>query len=565
MCCRTTSVPTTGTTAPTRPRAHLNLSYAWPGSFVVSVTVNDSRNDYSIATEQVTVTTSVGLTCYLDSGTGGSTPEVGTPVLFSAYASPGSGVNYLWDFGDGTKATGAWMQEAGTNGFDCRERVNGYLGVYGVRHTYTTPGNYVVKVTASNSFGAADRAYLAPLVLNDPQPALYLGFNWTIPATGYKSSPTFFWANATDNNPLDLTNNVTFAWNFTDGTPWQISHVTKLSFPWGSSGPELATTEISHTFKATGTFTVWVEVFNQYANVTASPHQTAGPSSAKGSITVKNPISGPCSVTSAITGVAILGIGPCWGISAWSTAYNGTWLSPAGKSYGLTGYLRSYSYGSQSVPVYLNKSLGAGTIGHSTATATFTDVPPIVGATSLSVTPTIVLSVGGGTSSPCIFNSIVATLFNGSTQIAQATLPCGTTSVTLPVKTLYLGNAYTIQAVYYPIGGSGTTTAKLTYTYQGNTSGNRQYTWTYNNANPGTFVWTQDVNQVSLGEPVTVGTTIFSFAKVSVTTKWTFGDGTWTQITSPAPSQLGPTRIRTEQRYAHLEDGDRLQPPHPDN
>lgn len=519
----------------------LAVGYAWPGSYVVSVTVNDSRNDYSIGTDRVTVTDSVSLTCIADSGPQNNNAVwVGVPILFSAYAAPGSGVTYLWDFGDGTKATGSWMQEGGTNGVDCRERVGYYYGVYGVRHTYSDPGNYVVKVTAYNSFGAADRAYLAPLALGDPQPALD---NWSIPAKGYKLSPTLFWANATDMNPLDLASNTTFAWNFSDGTPWQISHVTSVCTS-TRCGSGIATTETSHTFKTNGNYTVWVEVFNQYGNVTPNPTQPAGPTSAKATISIQNPKSGPCfGGASPVTGVVIIPISGCWGISPWSTAYNATWLGPAGKSYGLAGDLRSYSYGNQSVPVYLNQTSGPA-YGQTPAVATFTDVTPIVGSTSLTTTPTITLSTGG-TLGPCIFSQIVASLFNGSGIIAQATLPCGSTSVTLPTRTLFLGNSYSIQTQYFPIGGAGTTTAKLKYVFQGNTTGNRQYTWVFNNANPGTYLWTQDVSQVSLGEPVTVSTTAFSFADVSLTTKWTFGDGTWTQTTSPAPGQRGPSLVVT--------------------
>lgn len=521
----------------------LSLSYDWPGSYMVSVTVNDTHNDYSIAVDRVTVSSSLTLNCIHESGSNGA-PYVGSPVLFSALSYPYPDVDYLWDFGDGSQAVAQWLPEAGSPS-DCQTTGFGTHGLYGVYHNFSAPGDYVVKVTASDSFGDASRAFIEPLILADPQPALY---NWSIPTKGFKSSPVEFWANATDLNPHDLASNVTFAWSFSDGSSWQISHVTKLSRPKGWTN-QLATTDTSHVFTSTGNFTVWLEVFNQYWNVTANPTQTDGPSSVRGSISVGNPTAVSCYGGAPLTSVAVIGIAKCWGISPFSTAYNATWLIPGSKSFGLVGHLRSYTYGNaQHVPVFLNLSWGGGRIGVDTALVNFTDVAPIVGATSLTVLPTITFSItstGGAlvAGSGCIFSTIVVSLYNGSRIVSQATLGCGQQSVILPPVPLFLGNAYSLDAAYNAIGTSGTTVAQLSYSFAGNSSAPKQYSYSFVNSNPLSYNWTQDVDQISLGEPITVGTTIFSFADVSLTTTWYYGDGTSTQTTSPAPSQLGPTRI----------------------
>ncbi len=270
----------------------LSLSYGWPGSYVVSVTVNGTWNDYSIGTDKLTVTDSVTLTCLTDSGPqNNNVVWVDTPILFSAYVAPGSGVTYLWDFGAGTEATGSWMQEVGTNGLDCREHVGNYHGVHDVKHTNSAPGNYVVKVTASNSFGAADREYLAPLVLSDP---LACPLQLVDSSKGLQAFPDVLLGQRHRPEPARSRGQRDVSLELLRRHSLADFHVTKLSDPWGRGSPVLATTETSHTFKTNRNYTAWVEVFNQYADVTPNPTQSNGPSSAKGTISIQNPKSGPC-------------------------------------------------------------------------------------------------------------------------------------------------------------------------------------------------------------------------------------------------------------------------------
>jgi hypothetical protein len=76
---------------------------------------------------------------------------IDTPITFSAGISAGTGVTYQWNLGDATLATGQQVE-----------------------HTYTTPGEYTVTVSASNNAGSAQ----AQLVVKVVEPANINGLVW---------------------------------------------------------------------------------------------------------------------------------------------------------------------------------------------------------------------------------------------------------------------------------------------------------------------------------------------------------------------------------------------------
>ncbi len=141
-----------------------------------------------------------------------------TPVQFDANLSTdydGSIVSYEWDFGDGTRASGAQ-----------------------VSHSYTTPGTYTAQLTITDDFGAtATDTVQASIALKQLKPVAvpsgpYIGFpEYDIGVGGYKSF---------DPNG-DL---LTYRWDFGDSAP-----VISSPYYWAS-----------HRYAAPGTYTVTLVV-----------------------------------------------------------------------------------------------------------------------------------------------------------------------------------------------------------------------------------------------------------------------------------------------------------------
>ena len=123
-------------------------SYRAPGTYRVSLTVTDDDGASSAPfalTITVENTPPVARARLL-----GSVHPAGQPLTFDASASFDAetpSVNVSWDFGDGTGATGAV-----------------------VRHTYTRPGNYTVRVLVTDALGASTEVVLPVVVLGPPSP-----------------------------------------------------------------------------------------------------------------------------------------------------------------------------------------------------------------------------------------------------------------------------------------------------------------------------------------------------------------------------------------------------------
>jgi PKD repeat protein len=145
-----------------------------------------------------------------------STPDVYAcaPYLVHFADSSFQADSYLWDFGDSATSTNASPE-----------------------HVYTQPGIYTVTLTVGSNMGCSD-------VMTRPQYITVLG-----PVTHFSSTPTEGCSPFTVNFTNESVNAIDWAWNFGDGY-------------------SALTTDASHTFNDTGTFTV-----------TLVTHDTAGCSS----------------------------------------------------------------------------------------------------------------------------------------------------------------------------------------------------------------------------------------------------------------------------------------------
>jgi PKD domain-containing protein len=512
------------------------VEYNQQGSYDVSVTVYDGQFvDYSIGTVLVTVYDAIALCVPL-----GHTPwnpataPEGLPVEFIARSTPFPTVTYLWDFGDGTHSTGTYIGN-GPCGNDLTHNQ--------ATHVFTSPGLHVVTVTVTDTFGAAARKFVFVNVSN-PSPVLTV---FTAPKPWDTYSPVNFFAEASDANPLD-TNNLTFAWNFGDGS----NNTTQLG---SAAGPDLVSATVSHVYARAGNYTAEVQVTNRQNPISsASPHQTLvvsiiGPRFfGGGSRCYLNPTpvgTNPIFWINACT--LKIQNQTCTTMSSppiCAPFYNVTWGSGSSISYGTAGRIASYSYGTDTVPVKVSNATGE-QILTGTAPTLFYDVRPTVGVTATYVLPTISFT----TNSNCYFSSIVATVYeNVRTQVSTATMDggCGmapSSPTTLPVVPLNLGNGYLLQLQYSAIGTTGSTTATITFNYAGVGGTSPTAVCTFTNSNPSTWTCDTDLLSESLGQPIFLQTQMFSPADTSLTTQWSFGDSTSTSYMSPAPFTTGPTLV----------------------
>lgn len=491
--------------------------YYGTGSYDVSVTVYDANLNYTIATDVVNVWDQVGV-CVTKAPT-----VLNETQNFTLYAMswPNPYDAFSWDFGDGNVSSGT-MVATGPCKNDAPHNK--------VVHSYADPGTHMVTLTVWGGDGASARKFIFINVTNVAPKIV----NLTVPTSGLLWGSNQFWAGAYDPNNNDEAQNLSFAWNFGDGTPLTISGVYLIT------PGHLALTTVTHAYSGSGTFTVTVQVYDEEGNATLHP-LVGGGQALSGTIKIKNPfiVSGNCTWRVAVGITDWVSPFWCWGIPWWNAAYNATYASGPEKSIGLDGRLPSFSYGPGSVSAYLNSTVG-GASASGTAHPTYTDVAPIVGVTSTYVQPTFTLTIPGG---PCSFNTITAVLMSGAQGIASGTLTCGETKLILGGGNLYLGNPYFLNVTYSPNGQTGSVQATLTVSYAGGSNGPYVATHKFNNSLQQSFLWSTNVMAVSIGQPVSLTTQIFSYAATSLTTTWTFGDGSSTQWVSAAPPATGPTLL----------------------
>jgi PKD repeat protein len=191
--------------------ATVTHSYASVGSYTARVTATNSAGSV-VATTPVTIT-DVPISGL--SATNSSPTQLGNATAFTASVTAGSGVSYVWNFGDGNTATGAT-----------------------VAHSYASVGSYTARVTATNSAGSV--VATTPVTITDVPVS---GLSFTTSPTPTAGVTTFFTAT------IVAGTNVTYTWSFGDGSR--------------STG-----NPTSHTYATLGTYTVVVTATNGVSTVT---------------------------------------------------------------------------------------------------------------------------------------------------------------------------------------------------------------------------------------------------------------------------------------------------------
>ncbi len=163
-------------------------AYADNGSYTVTLTVTDDDGASAIASATKTVLNRPPVALFTESATTVFTGEVIHFDASASYDPDGTIVSYLWDFGDGSNATGIVVQ-----------------------HSYVDDGVYTVTITITDNDGASSSATDAKTVLNRPPVASFTESATTV----YKGEVIRF--NASQSYDPDGTIK-SYTWDFGDGT-----------------------------------------------------------------------------------------------------------------------------------------------------------------------------------------------------------------------------------------------------------------------------------------------------------------------------------------------------------
>jgi PKD repeat protein len=210
--------------------------YDTPGSYIVTLKVEDDAGSTAQATQTVTVANAAG------PGAGGvptasftfspTSPSVSQTVFFNAAGSTSpSGTtitSYAWDFGDGTTGAGA-----------------------STPHSFTTPGTYVVRLTIANSAGQTATTTQ----------------NVTVASAGSGSLAARLTVGP---NPGSTATNFTF--DASTSTPGSVtSPIVEYRFRFGD-GQEVVTSSptTTHQYAANGTYQATVTVRDSANNTSTS-------------------------------------------------------------------------------------------------------------------------------------------------------------------------------------------------------------------------------------------------------------------------------------------------------
>jgi PKD repeat protein len=204
-------------------------AYARRGSYTVTLTVTNDAGQTATTTKTVTVDDppTVSLTATP------SPTQPTLPVSFDATAIPDQGgtiADYSWNFGDGSGT-----QDGGSTPT--------------MSHTYTTPGTYSVKVTATDELGITGTTTGHVTVDAPPTPSFLASSNQPSPTTAVG-----FDARGSSDSVGTITD---YSWNFGDGSTQD-----------GGSTPTA-----SHAFATRGSYTITLTVTND-AGQTATSTQT---------------------------------------------------------------------------------------------------------------------------------------------------------------------------------------------------------------------------------------------------------------------------------------------------
>jgi len=167
---------------------YVEHAYADNGNYTVTLTVTDDDGANATASATKTILNQSPVASFTESA---ETVYTGETITFNAsgsYDADGTITSYLWDFGDGTNATGIIVD-----------------------HAYTDNGNYTVTLTVTDDDGATTTVTSTKTVLNRPPVASFTESAETV-LTG--ETITF---NATNSYDPDGSI-VSYFWDFGDGS-----------------------------------------------------------------------------------------------------------------------------------------------------------------------------------------------------------------------------------------------------------------------------------------------------------------------------------------------------------
>lgn len=196
-------------------------TYTTPGSYNVTLTSSNSAGSNSITKQYVVTVTS---TTHIPGGPEVSflaTPRSGTTPLAVQFTDTSTlnPTRWVWNFGDGHSST---MQNPS--------------------HTYTTPGNYNVSLTATNTVGTNTTTMTQFIVVAASNMTPVAAFNVSPPAGVIPFTASF--VDISTNNPTS------WLWDFGDGSPTS------------------AVQNPQHVYATAGVYSVKLTVTNQYGTNT---------------------------------------------------------------------------------------------------------------------------------------------------------------------------------------------------------------------------------------------------------------------------------------------------------
>jgi len=275
--------------------AVVSHQYASPGIYTAEVTATNSVNSAQATTTIYVDQAITGLNATNDGPT-----VSGDFTQLTATVLSGSNVTYTWDFGDGSNGNGA-----------------------AVSHQYSSEGNYAAQVTATNSVG-----------FDSTTTTVYI--DETISGlAAVNDGPTVLGDPTQLSASISSGSNVTYAWDFGDGT--------------NGSG-----VVVSHQYASAGTFTAEVTATNPLGQETASTQVQVDES------------------ITAISGLAAANNGPT--IFGYTTKLTATISAGSGVAYAWdfgdgtsgTGQVTFHKYAAAGN--YLAEVTATNSLGHETAT-----------------------------------------------------------------------------------------------------------------------------------------------------------------------------------------------------
>jgi PKD repeat protein len=185
-------------------------TYQQGGTYVVTLTVTDSQGLLGSTTQNI----QIGQPSPTADISGPKQGSVDQSITFDGSGSSanyGNIVDYEWDFGDGTSASGS-----------------------SVTHVYTQPGDYEVTLTVTNSAGLT--ASTTHKIQIEAAPTAII----SAPTTGQVGQPITFDGSGSTTSDNNI---VSYAWNFGDGTTANGVSVTHTYSQVGSYQVSLTVTD----------------------------------------------------------------------------------------------------------------------------------------------------------------------------------------------------------------------------------------------------------------------------------------------------------------------------------